>query len=227
MKQWVTKEGTYEKGKGVLSDTEKGIIGFLKDIFLVSEACSTRTYIWAGLVPDIAEGHFIREHHDIDGFTIDLWRKRSILSEHYRSEGYNVTFLKDFHIMKIERNGLYASFNRLDIEKETAMWRHIGEDGTVYFPVKWLPDKPNEIHEVKAYISGMQFEYCIKKEPSLLSPLWKRRQKDAEALKWLEKELEKQGIEPTSLFDDIWSYNPFWAKQGYKEYERPIVIGNR
>ncbi len=57
----------------VLSDIDQSQLALLKDIYEVSELCSTRTYIWAGLVRDVITGKFLRGHGDVDGFTLNLW----------------------------------------------------------------------------------------------------------------------------------------------------------
>lgn len=208
------------------AESEKELLAILDDIGAVSEACSTRTFVWAGLVPDILQGRFLREHRDVDGFTLNLLEKRDALSEAYRVRGYAITFLDEFGMLRIDRNGMHAAFNRLEIRRRIAMWRHIGDRGTVYFPANWLPTTPNIIHGIKVYTSGLRFEYCIKKEPSLLSPVWKRREKDAEALAWLHEKLIEEGTDPDALFRDIWSENRFWAERGYAEYAGPYRIGS-
>ena len=45
-----------------LSETNKRNLAILRDIYDVSGLCSTRTYVWAGLVQDILAGKFLREH---------------------------------------------------------------------------------------------------------------------------------------------------------------------
>lgn len=56
-----------------LSDTNKRLLAILRDIYDVSTLCSTRTYVWADLVQDVLAGEFLREHRDVDGFTLNLW----------------------------------------------------------------------------------------------------------------------------------------------------------
>ncbi len=206
------------------SDSKSDLLTILQDIYDVSEVCSTRTYIWAGLVPDIVQGRLLRDHHDIDGFTMDLLENRDALTVEYRARGYTVTYLEEFDILRIDRNGLHAGFNNLEIRQDTALWYHIGTKGTVFFPKKWLPEMSFNLQGVRSYISGLEFEYCIKKAPSLLSPIWKRRDKDTETLSWLHDELLRRKIEPAELLRDIWSENPFWAERGYKEYSLPFHI---
>ena len=207
----------------VLSDMDQSQLALLKDIYEVSELCSTRTYIWAGLVRDVITGKFLREHSDVDGFTLNLWDLKDKMADLYQQRGYEVTFLHDVTFMRIDRNGVHAMFNRLEVDEDTAMWRHIGNEGTVYFPKGWLADEPHCFYGAQVFVSGVEFEYAIKTYPQLLSPLWKGRQKDVDVLEWLKEMLAAKGVCREAILQQIWSYNPYWAKKGYKAYSMPIV----
>lgn len=41
-------------------------------------------------------------------------------------------------MLEIRKGNQHASFNPLDRDGNVAMWRHIGDQGTVYFPYSWL-----------------------------------------------------------------------------------------
>ncbi len=206
-----------------LSEFNRHNLALLRDIYEVSTLCSTQTYIWAGLVRDILTGHFLRDHHDVDGFTLNLWPLREKLADLYRQRGYAVSFLDNMQFLRIDRDGTHAAFNRLEIDGDTAMWRHIGDQGTVYFPRRWLSDTPIHFYDVPVLVSGIEFEYAIKTHPHLLSPVWHGREKDVEAIAWLSQMLAEREIAPEDVLKQIWSYNPFWVKQGYPEYALPSV----
>ena len=206
-----------------LSPQQSAQLALLRDIFEVSALCDTRTYIWAGLVRDVLSGAFLREHGDVDGFTRSLWEKRQELAAHYEQRGCRVSYLEGVQMMRIDRDGVHAAFNRLDIDGDTAIWRHIGEQGAVYFPQRWLPVEPILFYDAQVYPSGVAFEYCIKSHPELLSPLWKGRAKDVEAIAWLEGMLVEQHLGREEALQQVWSYNPFWVKKGYPEYAMPTV----
>jgi hypothetical protein len=207
----------------VLSFIDQSQLALLKDIYEVSELCSTRTYIWAGLVRDVITGKFLRGHGDVDGFTLNLWDLKDKMADLYKQRGYEVTFLHDVTFMRIDRDGVHAMFNRLEVDGDTAMWRHIGNEGTVYFPKGWLADQPHCFYGAQVFVSGVEFEYAIKTHPQLLSPLWKGRQKDVDALDWLKEMLAAKGVCQEAILQQIWSYNPYWAKRGYKVYSMPVV----
>lgn len=206
-----------------LSDSNRVQLALLRDIYEVSCLCGTQTYIWAGMVRDIISGHFLRDHGDVDGFTLNLWELRDDLAALYRQRGYVVSFLEEFHILRIDRDGVHAAFNRLEVDGDTAMWRHIGDQGTVYFPRQWLVDTPLQFYDVPVLISGIEFEFAIKTHPQLLSPTWHGREKDVEAIHWLSERLAERQIAAEDVLKRIWSYNPFWVKHGYPEYALPTV----
>lgn len=196
---------------------------FLKDISEVSALCATHTYIWGGLTIDILEGRFLREHHDVDGFTLNLLSHKDRLTTLYQERGYTVTFMDAFDFLMIEKDGCHALFNRLELDTDIAMWRHIGNAGTVYFPTAWLSETPINFYDVAVFISGIEFEYAIKTNPQLLSPEWKGRAKDRAAIQYLDKKLRDSYTDPITILHQVWSYNPFWRKKGYQDYALPVL----
>ncbi len=206
-----------------LSESNQRHLAVLRDIYEVSRLCSTTTYIWAGLVPDILTGVFLRDHGDVDGFTLNLWALKGELAARYRQRGYAITLLDEVDFLRIDRDGVQATFNQLEFEGETALWRHAGREGTVYFPRCWLPAAPMDFYDAKVFVSGLEFEYAIKTHPHLLNPEWQGRDKDREAIDWLSKRLAERQIDCEEILKQIWGYNPYWVKRGYPEYARPAV----
>jgi hypothetical protein len=201
----------------MLSASQKSQLQLLKDIFEISGLCSTKTYIWGGLVPDIIEGHFLREHHDVDGFILNLLDVKNKMETLFRQRGYAASFSDDFDMLRVEKNGCHAAFNRLEIDNNTAMWRHIGNEGTVYFPGTWLENNPRYFYDIPVFVSGMEFEYSIKARVKLLSPVWEPREKDIKALEYFSKKLRGPNIDLENLLKQVHSNNPYWRKKGYQE----------
>ena len=181
------------------------------------------TYIWGGFTIDVFEGRFLREHKDLDGFTYHLLDVLDEMVTLYQLRGYTTRFFEDIHMLEISKNELHASFNRLDIDNETAMWRHIGDEGTVYFPISWLDDTPRNFYNQKVYTSGVRFEYAIKTNVRMINAEWQLRDKDYVSIEYLKKFIENEHIAEEDIFQRIWSYNPYWAKRGYEEFYRPTV----
>ena len=107
---------------------------FLRNVLDVSAALATRTYIWGGMVVDILRGEFVRAHHDIDGFTLDLLDVRDQMATGFADRGYAASYAGEWDILRIDRGGLHAAFSRLEVAGNTAMWRHVGDQGTIFFP---------------------------------------------------------------------------------------------
>ena len=206
-----------------MTESQRRWLTILKDILDVSSARATRTYIWGGLVQDILSGQFLRDHSDIDGFTLNLWDKREDMAALYRQKGYTVSFLEDVGFLQIEREGCHAVFNQLELNAATALWRHAGLEGTVYFPRRWLTAQPHNFYNTAVYVSGIELEFAIKHHPQLLNPEWQPRAKDIATRHWLNHMLDEQDIDREAILKQIWSHNPYWAKRGYAGYVLPAV----
>jgi hypothetical protein len=196
----------------VLSPGQIYQLQILQDIYDISTACSTKTYVWGGFVMDIMEGRFLREHHDIDCFTLNLLDVKEKVDNLFVSKGYHTQYIHDIDMYQIKINGCGTAFNRLEVEKETAMWRHIGNEGTLFFPVRWLKDTPVLFYGVPIFISGPEFEYAIKARVELLSPEWQLRGIDESSREYYLKALEQRGISPEEVLEQVRSDNPYWIK---------------
>lgn len=206
-----------------LSPTNQRYLTFLRDIAEVSAACDTVTYIWGGFTLDLFEGRFLREHHDLDGFTRDLLDRLPALSAHYEQRGYTVAFRDDIDMLTIGSEGLHAAFNRLEVDEDIAMWRHIGNEGTVYFPVDWLDAAPRDFYGVPVYSAGLQLDYTLKTHIRMIHAAWELRDKDRATVAHLERALAAHNLDPKVFLGQVWSFNPFWAKRGYPAYAMPTV----
>jgi hypothetical protein len=199
----------------MISERQKHQLQILSDIYDVSCECSTKTYIWGGLVIDILEGRFLREHRDIDCFTLNLMDCKVDFDTMFKERGYSTEFQTGIDMFQIHKDGCGAAFNRLEYENETAMWRHIGNEGTFYFPRAWLEENPRDFYNIKVLVSGIEFEYCIKARVELLSPVWRLREKDKEVLEYLAILLKGKKVSADSVLERVWSDNPYWRKKGY------------
>lgn len=207
-----------------ISKSNQSYLEFMKDIYEISAACSTRTYIWGGFAIDIFEGIFLREHGDLDGFVENMMAVLDQLINKYKNRGYNTEFRSNINMLVIKKGNQHAAFNPLDIDGNVAMWRHIGDQGTVYFPFSWLDSIPRSFYNTKVYTSGFCFEYGFRKIVSFLNPEWKEREKDRIAKEYLEIKIKENGIDTTTILKCIWSYNPFWIKKGYNPFDKPTLV---
>jgi hypothetical protein len=135
----------------------------------------------------------------------------------FKQRGYSTEYLSDIDMLKIDLHGCKAAFNRLEIEKDVAMWRHIGNEGTLFFPTAWLNKTPISFYCIPILVSGMEFEYVIKARVKLLSPIWDLRNQDTTALEYWTKTLKLRNINSDDLLNQVWSDNPYWRRMGYND----------
>ena len=212
-----------QESKPAESDHQQACLQLLQDISEISTALATRTYIWGGMVPDILCDEFLRAHHDIDGFTLNLLSVRTEMAALFSKKGYVTTYSNEYGMLKIRKGELHAGLNELVIDDHTAMWRHVGDQGTIYFPEGWLDSTPCCFRGVDTYVSGAEFEYAIKTNVHLLNPEWQLREKDRAAIEFLSAELDRAGIDKAEVLSSVWSYTPYWAERGYPEYEGCVL----
>lgn len=213
------------KDNMIISNSNQGYLEFMRDIYEVSAACSTKTYIWGGFTIDIFEGKFLREHRDVDGFIENMMGNLEILIAHYENRGYSTEFNSYINMLSVRKGDLRAAFNPLDIDEKVAMWRHIGDQGTVFFPLSWLDNAPRSFYNIKVYTSGLCFEYGFRKIVHFLNPEWViEREKDRIAKEYLEAKINEKGIDTKTILKSIWSYNPLWIKEGYDPFDKPVLV---
>jgi len=206
-----------------ISEKNRQYLILLDDIYNISSAFGIKTYIWGGFSIDIWENKLLREHGDLDGFIENLTENIDGLIKSYKNRGYEAAFNTEFSMLKVEKDLVHAGFNPLKFNGKTAEWKHIGDEGSVYFPADWLDETPRNFYDVKAYTAGIKFEYALKTKVSMLNPEWQLREKDKEAIDYMKEKLQKQNISDEDIYKWFWSYNPFWYKRGYDEFFRPTV----
>lgn len=207
-----------------ISENNKSYLSFMKDIYDVSSELSIRTYIWGGFTTDIFEEKFLRDHGDLDCFVENMMTVLEQLIIKYKDKGYQTKFYSDINMLEIRKGNQHADFNPLDIDGEVAMWRHIGDHGTVYFPYDWLDSTPRNFYGVNVYTSGLCFEYGFRKIAGDVNPEWKEREKDSIAKDYLEERIREKYIDDKDILKCIWSYNPFWIKKGYDPFTKPTLV---
>lgn len=198
---------------------------FLRDLHEVSDTLNAKAYMWGGFVKDIIEGEFLREHHDLDGFILDMDVILKELIIEFQKKNYVVSYDEKFMILSVMIGDAHAAFNVLHVNRGVAEWKHIGEMGSVFFPFEWLDDQPRHFYDVEVFTAGIKYEYGFRTIAPYTNPKWsKRREKDIEALEYLKNELEKSDISVKQIENEIWSYNPFWIDYGYSAFKPPVLV---
>ena len=205
-----------------LSEKNRLYLAFMRDMLEVCETLGLRWYIWGGMVADILEGNFQREHGDLDGFVENLENNVKALSAALTQRGYEAAFNEQFSILTARRDPIHAAFNPLRINGGIAEWKHIGDQGSVFFPFDWLDGEPRSFLGESVRTSGIRFEYMFRTNTPLLNPQWtENRPKDADAIAYYKAALLREGIDPRSLAGRFWTYNPFWFHRGYEDFFLP------
>ena len=99
----------------------------------------------------------------------------------------SVQFRDDIDMLIIAKDDLHAAFNRLEVDGPIAMWRHIGDEGTVYFPVDWLDAAPRDFYGVQVYSAGVQLDYVLKTNIRMFDAERELREKDHAAIEHLRR----------------------------------------
>lgn len=196
----------------------------MEDIYHVSETAGLKSFIWGGFVSDILQGEFTREHGDLDCFTENLPENRERLQRQYEGLGYSVSYMEEFWLLRIEKDGMHASFNSVRNMDGIGHWYHIGPHGTVFFPYGWLDQKPRLFYGTPVYTIGEKMAYVLKTSARLMNPEWKTREKDYSDIALLERLLDRNAEEILEIKKKVWSHNPYWYARGYAEYYFPILL---
>lgn len=209
----------------MIVDKNKLFLEIIRDISEVAEKLNVKIYIWGGFVIDLIEGRFVREHHDLDGFILDMDKVMEKLTKEFENREYTVKFNEKFRILAIYKGDLHAAFNILYEDRGIAEWQHIGENGSVYFPYNWLDQEPRNFYGISIHTANIKFEYGFRKMAPLINPDWSNtRPKDLEALKFYREKLSEIGISTDQIEEEIWSYNPFWIDYGYNPFKPPVLV---
>ncbi len=204
-----------------MTERNRQYLLMMEDLFRAAGELKTKIFIWGGLSLDIRAGEFLREHGDLDAFAENLEEKREELAAVLHGMGYETEYIDEFSMLEIRRGLVHATLNPLKINGKIAEWKHIGNQGSVYFPAAWLDDSPRTFCGVQAYTAGIRFEYAVKTKVSMLHPTWQLREKDHMAIAQMKKELDEMRIAEEDIYPWIWSYNPYWFHRGYEEFFRP------
>jgi len=201
-------------------------LALMKDIYTVSEELGIKTYVWGGYAVDILHGKLTREHSDLDCFTENLVDNLDSLTEKYESLGYSVDFLKDWWMLRIEKDGIHAAFNCVRNICGIAHWHHAGPQGTVFFPYEWLDTELHLFYDVPVYTFGAEMAYIVKAHVKLLSPdgKWQGREKDKADLAIIEQIILARGICKDEIIKKVWSHAPWLYAEGHEECFFPTML---
>lgn len=224
----IPERESFGNGKRKKMEIEKSrnqeYLKIMEDIYHVSQKSGLKSFVWGGFAVDILQGEFTREHGDLDCFTEKLDENREMLRQQYEALGYSVSYMEEFWMLRIEKNGMHASFNSVRDIDGIAHWYHIGPRGTVYFPYDWLDRTPRLFYGIPVYTIGEKMAYVLKSSARLLNPEWRMREKDCADIARLERLLDMKAEEREEIKKKVWSHNPYWYARGYEECYYPILL---
>jgi hypothetical protein len=163
----------------------------------ISVDIETISWLWGGLVVDVHNGKFLREHNDLDYLTKDLHQLKSQFSRSFLELGWETENLENGDL-RCEKDDVKIHFGHV-VFSENVKWTHNGEKGSLVFPVSWLPIKATAFYETNVHVVLPELQYVLKTHPQLLNPEWQTRNKDISDLKVLEQILTKRGVEISTL----------------------------
>ena len=141
---------------------------------------------------DIYQGCFLREHHDIDYLTRDLYKLSSLLKDLYQSYGWQVQQAVNSDLI-LTGEGIEVHLGNVTIS-EAACWTHNGELGSIYFPVAWLNSRPKKFLDLAIHVVEPELQFVLLTDPQLLNPGWVPREKDIAARTYLRTLLEAKKV---------------------------------
>jgi hypothetical protein len=196
-------------------------LSIFSELYEFSLTTGFRCYIWGGFVQDILSEIILREHKDIDCFIENMDINIEYIEQYFSEKGYQCHFNSEFLMLNIDKYNQHVSINPIHFKDNyIAEWKHIGNQGSITFPQKWLDSKYRIFYNIPVLTSGSKFEYVFRELIEYLNPEWKPRIKDEAARKYF-RTLEEDNRE---LFEEFNSYNPFWLKKGYTENIPPVLV---
>ena len=181
----------------MVSEKNQHILDAIKLVETISTNLGTTTWLWGGLVVDITQGDFLREHDDLDCLTMNLHQLKSQFSGMFKNLGWGTQNLENGDL-KLTKDNIKIHLGHIDLSDKVT-WTHNGEKGSLIFPVSWLSLETTEFRGVKTHVVLPELQYVLKKYPKLLNPEWETRDKDILDLKALEKILMKRDVEISTL----------------------------
>ncbi len=197
-------------------------LALLRDLWDVGEATGCKAWIWAGWAQDIREGRVLREHGDLDVFMLNMPDHLPELVAAFEARGIKTSFWNEFLLLKLERGTARCGINPLIERHGIAEWKHIGDQGSVFFPFEWLDAQPRDFLGVPALIAGTEFEYVFRTRIAATNPDWTPRPKDRQAATYWRAALAERGASCEEVLSRVWTYNPFFFHRGNPAYYWPM-----
>lgn len=166
-----------------------------------SGSLHTTSWVWGGFTMDVYENRILREHDDVDYLTLHLHTLIPGFITLFESIGWRTRLLSNGDL-KIETPGLKIHLGHVEFS-DRVRWTHDGENGSLWFPREWLCAHPRRFYDLDTHVVEPEFQYVMLERPQMLNPEWTHRDKDLLAREYLRLCVERKGIRPQSLLEQV------------------------
>ena len=167
---------------------EQDLLHAMAQVEAASNSLHTTSWVWGGLIADIYQGFFLRDHHDIDYLTRDLIKMQQSLTEAFQELGWQIQQLVNGDL-KLSKGQIEVQLGNVTFAGE-ACWTHNGKLGSIFFPASWLRVESMKFYKFEIHAAEPELQYALLSQPQLLNPDWAPREKDRTALSYLRSLLE-------------------------------------
>jgi hypothetical protein len=177
------------------------LIAAIQQVQEFSISLNSTSWIWGGLTADVYQGEVLRDHHDLDYLTLNLHDIFTQVTVKFQNAGWLAQPLSNGDL-KLEKDGVKVHLGHVTIGQDVR-WTHNGDLGSLYFPVKWLPQAVKKFYDLEVHVIAPQLQYVLLEHPELLNPAWELRNKDRIAKAYFENYLENSGVAVEGLKTQI------------------------
>ena len=204
----------------------ENIIENISQVIDISRKYNKKCYIHGGYVQDIMEGKLLRKHYNIKMFIEHMDRDIKYYIKLFNDKKYYVEYWEYTNILHLKKDNVRITLTPIIFQEYTAIWKYLGEQGIICFPIEWLDNEYRTFYNLNLYTSGINLEYCYRIMYKYMHPFCPKDkvEKYIKALNYFEEKLIENNIKPYDLFKYIWSYNPIHLKDGFKGYEPPVLV---
>jgi hypothetical protein len=183
------------------SDRNAPMLHAMEMVENYSISLNTLSWIWGGYSVDIYENRILREHEDLDYLTLNSHGYLPEFTKMFENSGWRTDLLENGDL-QLRREEVKIHLGHVELSNK-ARWTHNGDQGSIWFPPGWLNTEPVNFCGVEIHVVTPEFQFVMIEHPQMLNPNWRLRKKDILARDYLRNYIERKGISPQSLFEQV------------------------
>lgn len=155
-------------------------IAAMKLVEQLSTQVETTSWLWGGFVADIYSGHQLRDHHDLDYLTHNLFSLLPMLQALLVEAGWETQVVVNGDLTA-QRDEVRLHFGHVQDEiadDSLSCWIHNGDRGQLRFSRRWLPSDTVSFYAVALHVVAPALQYTLLQNPEQLNPAWRPRPQD-------------------------------------------------